>query len=246
MLSFCVFSSLCITIFSFTLPLFAFMLLSFAFVSLFLAFTLLLFAFTSPLHYWFLLSIIIILFYVIVSCLWAISYCLEPLLFVFALLLLALGCFLLFGYDFLPWHCYCLFYHRKLHGSRFGNSSSAKFSFIGLYEIDTNIIHLLVLFEYWCCVHCLDMHVICLFILFKHKCCVSIHIAYIQKSCTWFLCLNNAWHLCVNDTNPWNNKFCMNLEWTHETYKFVIDTTTSLHVTTSCLDGVVVSSLCGY
>jgi hypothetical protein len=129
---------------------------------------------------------------------------------------------LLFGYDFLPWHCYCLFYHRKLHGSRFGNSSSAKFSFIGLYEIDTNIIHLLVLFEYWCCVHCLDMHVICLFILFKHKCCVSIHIAYIQKSCTWFLCLNNAWHLCVNDTNPWNNKFCMNLEWTHETYKFVI------------------------
>jgi len=24
-----------------------------------------------------------------------------------------------------------------------------------------------------------------------------------QKSCTWLLCLNNAWDSCVNDTNPW-------------------------------------------
>jgi hypothetical protein len=97
---------------------------------------------------------------------------------------------------------------------------------IGLYGIDTDVIHLLVLFEHQCHVHCLDMNVICLFVLFRHKCCVYIHIFYTWKSCTRLSCLNNAWHLCVNDMNPWNNRFCMDLEWTHEAYKFVMNSTT--------------------
>jgi hypothetical protein len=96
------------------------------------------------------------------------------------------------------------------------------FLFISLYEINMNVIHLLVLFEHRCCVHCLNTNVICMFILFRHKCYVSIRIAYIRKLCTQLLFLNNAWHSCVNDTNPWNNKICTNLEQTHETYKFVM------------------------
>ncbi len=94
--------------------------------------------------------------------------------------------------------------------------------FIGLYEIDTNVIHLLLLFEHWCHVHYLDTNVICPFISFKHECCVFICVVYIWKSCTHLLCLNNAWHSCVNDMNLWNNKFCTNLEWTHEACKFVM------------------------
>ncbi len=66
------------------------------------------------------------------------------------------------------------------------------------------------------------MNVICLFVLFRHKCCMSIHVVYTWKSCTWLLCLNNAWHSCLNDTNPWNNIFHTNLEQTHEAYKFVM------------------------
>jgi len=53
---------------------------------------------------------------------------------------------------------------------------------IGSYGIDTNVIHLFVLFEHQCCVHCLDTNVICMFILFSHECCVSIRIVYTQKS----------------------------------------------------------------
>jgi hypothetical protein len=100
------------------------------------------------------------------------------------------------------------------------------FLFISPYGIDTYVIHLLVLLEHQCRVHCLDMNVICLFILFKHKCCMSICIVYTRKSCTWLLCLNNAWHLCVNNTNPWKNRFCMDLKWTHEAYKFVMNSST--------------------
>jgi hypothetical protein len=88
--------------------------------------------------------------------------------------------------------------------------------FISLYGIDTYVIHLLVLFEHRCCVHYLDTNVICLFVLFRHKCCVSIRIVYTRKLCTRFLCLNNAWHLCVNNTNPWNNKFHMDFEWPND------------------------------
>jgi len=42
-----------------------------------------------------------------------------------------------------------------------------EFFFIGSYGIDTNVIHLLELFEHRCHVHCLYMNVICLFVLFK-------------------------------------------------------------------------------
>ncbi len=94
--------------------------------------------------------------------------------------------------------------------------------FIGSYGIDTNIINLFILFEHWCHVHCLDTNVICLFVLFKHKCYVSICVVYTRKSCKQFPCLINGWHLCVNNTNPWNNRFFMDLEWTHEVYKFVM------------------------
>jgi hypothetical protein len=94
--------------------------------------------------------------------------------------------------------------------------------FIGLYGIDTNVIHLLVLFEHWCRVHCLDTNVMCLFILFRYRCCMSIHVVYIRKSCTLFSCLNNARHLCLNNTNLRNNRFHINFEWTHEAYKFVM------------------------
>jgi hypothetical protein len=98
--------------------------------------------------------------------------------------------------------------------------------FIGSYGIDIDVIHLLVLVEHQCCVHYLDMNVICIFILFRHKCCVSIRIVYTQNSCTWLPCLNNACHLCVNHTNPWNNRFRMDLKWTHEAYKFVMNSST--------------------
>jgi hypothetical protein len=76
------------------------------------------------------------------------------------------------------------------------------FLFIGSYGIDTNLI--------------------CLFLLFKHKFCVSICVVYTWKSCKRLPCLNNAWHLCVNNTNPWNNRFFIDLERTHEAYKFVM------------------------
>jgi hypothetical protein len=85
-----------------------------------------------------------------------------------------------------------------------------------------DVIHLFVLFEHWCHVHYLNTDVICMFVLFKHECYVSIRIIYTWKLCTWISCLNNAWHSCVNNMNPWNNKFCTNLEWTHETFKFIM------------------------
>ncbi len=96
------------------------------------------------------------------------------------------------------------------------------FFFIGSYRIYMDVIHLFILFEHWCHMHYLNMNAICLFILFKHKCCMFIHVVYTRKSCMWLLFLNNAWYLCLNDMNPWNNKFHTYLEWTHETYKFVM------------------------
>jgi len=94
--------------------------------------------------------------------------------------------------------------------------------FIGSSRIYMDVIHLFILFEHWCHMHYLNMNVICLFILFKHRCCMFIRVVYTRKSCMWLLFLNNAWYLCLNDMNPWNNKFCTYLEWTHETYKFVM------------------------
>jgi hypothetical protein len=89
--------------------------------------------------------------------------------------------------------------------------------FIGLYGINTNVIHLLVLFEHKYCAHYLNMNVICLFVLFKHRCCMSIHVAYTWKSYTQLSCLNNAWHSCSTNTNLWNNRFWVDLKQTHET-----------------------------
>jgi len=42
--------------------------------------------------------------------------------------------------------------------------------FIGSYGIDMDVIHLLVLFEHQCHVHCLYTNVICMFVLFRHNC----------------------------------------------------------------------------
>jgi hypothetical protein len=67
-----------------------------------------------------------------------------------------------------------------------------------------------------------DTNVICLFILFIHKYYMSICVVYIWKSYTEFLCLINAQHSCLNNTNLWNNKFHTNLEQTHKTCKFVM------------------------
>jgi hypothetical protein len=97
--------------------------------------------------------------------------------------------------------------------------------FIGLYRIDMNVIHLLILFEYWCCVHCFNTNIIYLFILFKHRCYMFICVVYTQKSCTW--------PPCLNDTHPWNNIFCRNLEWTHEAYIFVMCLPTYTNVGTT-------------
>jgi hypothetical protein len=51
---------------------------------------------------------------------------------------------------------------------------------------------------------------------------LCLFVFYTQKSCTRLPCLNNAWHLYVNDMNPWNNKFHIDLEQTHEVYTFVM------------------------
>jgi len=72
------------------------------------------------------------------------------------------------------------------------------------------------------CAYHLNMNAICIFVLFKHKCCMSICVIYTWKLCTQLLCLNNAWHLCLNNTNLWNNFFCMDLKWTHEAYNLVM------------------------
>jgi hypothetical protein len=95
--------------------------------------------------------------------------------------------------------------------------------FIGLYRINMDVIHLLVLLEHWYCAQCLDTNVICLFVLFKHKCCMSICVVYTWKSYTWLLCLKNARHPCSTNTNLWNNKFRTDLEWTHQVCKFVMN-----------------------
>ncbi len=66
------------------------------------------------------------------------------------------------------------------------------FLFIGSYEINTNVIHLLVLFEYQCHVHSLNTNVVFLFVLLKHRCYMSICVIYTRKPCTLLLCLNHT------------------------------------------------------
>jgi len=96
--------------------------------------------------------------------------------------------------------------------------------FIGSYGINTNVIHLLILFEYWYHSHCLNTNIMCLFILFKYKCYMFICFVYTKNSCTLFSCLKNAQHSYLNNMNLWNNKICMDFEWMHEAYKFMIYT----------------------
>ncbi len=114
--------------------------------------------------------------------------------------------------------------HHELHGSWFGNNSYAKFAFHRFIWNKHKCHSSIVLFEHQCREYCLDTNVICMFILFRHGYSMSIHVVYTQKSCTQLLCLNNAWHSCLKDMNPWNNRFCLDLERTHEAYKFVMDT----------------------
>jgi hypothetical protein len=87
-------------------------------------------------------------------------------------------------------------------------------SFIYLYCLNINVVCIVWTWMSYAYSYCLN------------TCCVFIRIVYTQKSCTWLSCLNNAWHLCVNDTNPWNNRFLMDLEWTHEAYKIVMNSST--------------------
>jgi hypothetical protein len=108
--------------------------------------------------------------------------------------------------------------HHKFHGSRFNINICAKFVF-----------HRFVWNWYRCHSFTYIVWTLMLCVLFKHKCymfdriikheyCIFIRVIYKQKSCLQLLCLNNAWHLCLNNTNLWNNRFRMNLKRTHEIY----------------------------
>jgi hypothetical protein len=100
--------------------------------------------------------------------------------------------------------------------------------FKGLYKINMDVIHLLVLFEHWYHAHCLDTNVICLFISFKHGWYMCMCVVYTRKSYTWPSYLNNVQHLCLTNTNLWNNRFCTHLEqtmkhvnlWCKESYPY--------------------------
>ncbi len=102
------------------------------------------------------------------------------------------------------------FIHHKFNGSKFGNNSRAKFAFHRFvwnrHEWHSSICVI------WTLMLCA---------LFRHGCCMSIHVVYTQKSFTQFSCSNNAWKLCLNNMNLWNNKFCVYLKWTYEDCKFV-------------------------
>jgi hypothetical protein len=103
--------------------------------------------------------------------------------------------------DGFPWYCGRCFYITNFSSHEIIMIVVQKLFFLGSYGIDTNVIHLFVLFEHRCRAHYLNTNVICLFILFKHKCCMSIHVVYTWKLCTQLLCLNNAQHSCLNNTN---------------------------------------------
>ncbi len=113
-------------------------------------------------------------------------------------------------------------HYYKLHGPWFDNNSCVKLFLIYSYGTNMNVIHLFVLFEHRYHAHCLYTNVICLFVLFKHKCCIYIRVVYKWKSCLGFLCLHNAQHSSLNNTNIWNNIFQIDLKQTYETCKFVM------------------------
>ncbi len=63
------------------------------------------------------------------------------------------------------------------------------------------------------------------FMFFAHGCWCLKHVWCMYK-CGWkyfnhtymcIICVLDAWHLCAKNTNPWNNKFDANFEWTYET-----------------------------
>jgi hypothetical protein len=99
---------------------------------------------------------------------------------------------------------------NKFNGSQFGNNSCAKFAF-----------HRFVWNKHECHSSTCVIWTLMSCTLFRHGCCMSIHVVYTWKSFTQFSCLNNAWHLCSNNTNLWNNKFCTYLKRTYEACKFV-------------------------
>jgi len=111
----------------------------------------------------------------------------------------------------------CMAFHHKLHGPQFSNNCHVKSSF-QRFVWNKHRCHssICIIWTLMLCAF-LNTNVICLFILFKHKCCMSIHVVYTWKLCIQLPCLNNTWIM-----NLWNNKFRMDLEWTHETYKFVM------------------------
>jgi len=85
-----------------------------------------------------------------------------------------------------------------------------------------DVIHLFVFFKHWCHAHYLNINVIHVYLYCLDMVVVSICVVYTQKSCTWFPFSNNAQHSHLNNMNLQNNKFHMDLKWTHEAYKFVM------------------------
>jgi hypothetical protein len=109
-----------------------------------------------------------------------------------------------FWFEFLNIHMNKLFFCcHDCHGFKWKN--------INIYQILTIFIcSLMPFFACW------------IVIAPKHECCMSICVVYTWKLYTQLSCLNNALHSCLTNTNLWNNKFCMDLERTHETCKFVM------------------------
>jgi len=129
---------------------------------------------------------------------------------------------IMFEWTFQFKECHNFLLHHKLHGSQFDNNNHVKFSFHRFIWNKHGCHSSICTVEHWCHVHCLDTNVICLFALFKHECYVFICIIYKWKLCTQIPCLNNAWHSCVNNTNPWNNIVRIDLERAHEASKFMM------------------------
>ncbi len=114
-----------------------------------------------------------------------------------------------------------MFLHHKLLGPWNDNDNCAIF-FFHRFIWNKHKCHSLICIVWTSMSFTLFKHqCLCLFTLFKHKCCMFICVVYTWKLCTQLLCLNNAQHSCLNNMNLYNNKFCMNLKWTHETCKFV-------------------------
>jgi hypothetical protein len=112
--------------------------------------------------------------------------------------------------------------NHKLHGPRFGNDSCdiKKFHRF-VWNKHKCHSYMCIVWTSMLCAHHLNTNVICIFVLVKHRC-MSICVVYTWKLCTQLSCLNNAWHLCLNNTNLWNNKFCMDLKQTHKAYNVVM------------------------